>query len=268
MEQNKPKSDEITGPPDKIIYRQGEGQVQIWYDAAGNVMHEKLATVMIDPKRPAKLTAAREKWLREWHRLFAPPADIKWPVPGWVIVAHAEMQSMYCPELRARYRNREQFAKDPVQIGLYCGSRLAWCAHAQDNASQLQTINRQIPDAAEAERSEPMKYVQCVLTKGSLAWLRLFADGFKRAVDHDPFYSASGRPVQGKRHNRFEALRFLIDNWHEVETRFVSKGKKRRDLHQWLVSKLKELRKPCNLTLKATQTLCDDIGLRLRPHSK
>jgi hypothetical protein len=81
IEPNKP--DGITDPPDKIIYHQGEGQMQIWYDAAGNVMQKRRVpeSEMIDPKRPAKLTPAREKWLREWQRLFPPPSDIKCPCP-------------------------------------------------------------------------------------------------------------------------------------------------------------------------------------------
>ncbi len=268
MEQDKPKSDEITGPPDKVIYRQGEGQVQIWYDAAGNVMQEKLATVMIDPMRPAKLTPAHEKWLGQWQRLFPPPSDIKWPVPGWVIVAYAELQTMYHPELRARYRNYEQFCKDPLQIGLYCGYWLAAHAHIRDNPEQMQKLHRQLPEAAEATRTGVWPYVETVFKRGSLEWLRKFSEGFDRAIHHDPFYSATGRPVQGKRLARFEALRFLIGDWDEVEALFVKKTKTRRDLHQWLVSKLNKPHKPCALSLKATQTLCDDIGLRVRPHSK
>ena len=261
---------EITEPPDKIIYRQGEGQVQIWYDAAGNVMQERRMpeSEMIDPKRPIKLTPAFEKWLREWQRLFPPPSDIKWPVPGWVMVGYAELQTMYHPELRARYRSYEQFCKDPSQIGLYCGYWLAAHSHIRDNSEQMQKLHRQLPETAEATRVGVWPYAEIVFKRGSLESLRKFSEGFNRAIHHDPFYSASGRPVQDKRLNRFEALRFLIGNCYEVETQFVSKGKNRRHLHQWLVSELKKLGKPCKLTLKATQTLCDHIGLRLRPHSK
>ena len=324
MQNDKPKPDEITGPPDKTIWREGEGQVRQWFDAANNVMHEQVAKFSFDPARPAKLSPARRNKYEHWQWLF-PPTDIKWQVPlvkpdfstveevveddlslklrpakaapssselpaeermtpEWVFVAFAELQGMYCPKLWARFQTSREFTKDPEQIGLYCGYKLGQSVHALGGLPQLALgIHHRMKESAaphEHVKSPPRKeeelhqsleaqrrgtaahFFKLALSCTDLDYLRKLADAFAEALHHKPFLPESGRPAQRKRHSRFEVLRLLVDDWQEVEDGFVKKRKKRRDLHEWLKARVRSYK----VGLNATENLCDDIGLQLRPH--
>lgn len=282
LQKKEPKPDEVTGPPDKIIWREGVGQVRQWFNAAGNVMKEEEAKFSFDPQRPAKLSDARRKKYEQWQWLF-PPTDIKWSVPKrepystqpateerklpeWVFVALAELQGMYFPKLWARYRTRKSFADDPKQIGYYCGYILAQSAYALENPQQMEKRHRLVLQAAANQRSQVGEMMSPAINCTSLEYLRKFADAFAEAIRHDPFYIASGRPRQGRRLNRFEALRFLTDNWQDVEDHFFKKRRTRRVLHGWLQCELRKLGKPYTAGLDATEKLCESIGLVLRPH--
>lgn len=222
----------------------------------------------LDPKRPYQISAKRLRWLHEWHRLMPPAPEVKLKVPGWVIVAAAEIDSMFLPAFRAQYRTFQQFAHTPRLVGLFCGYWQAITAHARDHPEAMERLRPGHGRIAIEARAGMFGFIRIYLGRTSLLVQREFAAGLKQGLDHDPFYTATGRPVQGRRHNRWEALVFLVNNYQTVEREFVAKRRTRAELHAWLQAELAKQNKIYDAGPTATQNLCDEIGLRLRPHSK
>jgi len=189
---------------------------------------------------------------QEWLSLFK--VQFGADVPDWVINAWIRILKMHMPLLARRFKDIDGLRRNPYQMGLFLGYKLALTEQLNSDLPFPNKMNEEEKLRAQQLKEKHAKIMGRsfeLICNTSLEEMQQCFEGVSKALKQGAF-GVDGLPIGLT--TRFRTLVTLLDHQEEVP-----KFRTIPELHNWMNQKLGQ----CCLDFKAFEKLCQEIGLRL-----